>query len=80
LSLELAKDGFFVGKQIADKLVSVLLLHCQRGFLAGAKHARSNAGSEGGDILLIGGGELNEAGEVVHAGVEGSDIGESELG
>lgn len=34
---------------------------------------------ESSDVCLVGGGKLDQAGEVCHEGIKGGDVGEAEL-
>lgn len=55
------------------------LVHGEGGFGAGAEDAGGEGLGEGGDVGFVGGGEVDEAGEVGCYGVEGGDVVEAEL-
>ena len=79
-ALEFAEDGVLVGKEVADETDSVFLFHCEGGLGAGAEDAARESGGEGRDVFLIGGCQVNQAREVVHAGVKSRNVTESQLG
>lgn len=76
-SLQLAEDSSLVTEEIANKTVGVLLLQRQRSFGLWSEDTGCESGSKAGYETFVGRGEVNQAGEVVHAGVEGGDIGEA---
>lgn len=51
-------------EKVADEAIGVALMEGKGGVGTGAKDAGGEIVGEGGDIGFVGGGELNEAGEV----------------
>lgn len=78
-ALEFAEDGVLVGEEIADEAHGVFLFHGEGGLRAWAEDASRQSGGEVCDVLFVGGGEVNQAREVVHAGVESRNVTESQL-
>ena len=74
LALQLAEDDVLVLEEIADQLVAVLLV--QRDGVAGLgpQYTGRERGGEADDVRLVGGGEVDETGEVRGEGVEGGDV------
>lgn len=78
-AFEFGKDCVFVREEVSDESVRVFLLHGERGLRLGPEDARGECCSQGIGIGFVSGGEVDEAREVVHAGIEGSDVSEAEL-
>ena len=79
LTLQLAKDGFFVREKVPDQAVAVAFVHGQTALEARAENARGQNLGQGGSIGLVGGCEVKEAREMGHDGVECCNIVETEL-
>ncbi len=79
LPLEFAEDGFFVIKQIANQPIGVAVFERQSIFGARPQDAGREGVCKVGDVVVVGGGEVNEAGKVGGDGVEGGDVVETEL-
>jgi hypothetical protein len=61
-------------EQVADKTVSVALVHGKRVFRSWPQDARSKGLCEVGNIGLVGRGEVDESCEMCCNGVESSDV------
>lgn len=79
MAFEFAEDGFFVVEEIADQTVGMAVVEGEGVFRAGAEDTGGEGVREVGDVVVCGGGEVDETGEVGGYGVEGGDVVESEL-
>jgi len=78
-ALEFAKDGFFVGEEVADEAVGMAFMHGEWGVVARAEDAWGEVVGEGCNEGFVGGSEFYEAGEVRGYSVQGCDVGEAKL-
>lgn len=68
-TFEFTEDGFFVVEEVADQPIAVPFVRCQATFDARAEDTKGEVVGEGGDEGFVGGGKLDEAGEVGGDGV-----------
>jgi hypothetical protein len=79
LAFELAEDGILVSEQVADQSVAVSFVHRQAALEARAENTGGEGLGQRGDVLFVGGGQVNQACEMSHNGIKRSDIHKTEL-
>lgn len=79
LAFQLPENRVLVVEEIAEELVGEFLVHGDGVTGFGAENAGGKGGGETCNVVLWGGGEVDEAGEVRGEGVKGGNIVETEL-
>lgn len=68
-----------MGEQITNQAVAMALIHREATLGAGPENTGRQCLGQSSDVLLLGGSEVNQAGEMGHDGIKRSNVDETEL-